>query len=964
MLNIATESAVPPLMPTVDATAPMVVDTRYADHKIIRRNGAVVGFAPGKIAIAVTKAFIAVQGGQAAASARIRELVETITEQVVNALIRRQPNGGTFHIEDVQDQVELALMRSGEHEVARAYVLYREKRAQERAAQKAAGAVPEAALHVIEDGQKKPLDTARLAGLVADACANLGENVTAEPIMQTVLRDLYDGVPMAEVEKALVLAARAMIEQDPAYSQVTARLLLNSIRHEVLGEAVTQAQMGERYADYFPQFIKKGIAAELLDEKLGQFDLARLAKVLDAGRDYQFGYLGLQTLYDRYFLHIEESRIELPQAFFMRVAMGLAINEVDREARAIEFYQVLSAFDFMSSTPTLFNAGTRHSQLSSCYLTTVTDDLDGIYQAIKENAMLQKYAGGLGNDWTPVRAMGARIKGTNGKSQGVVPFLKVVNDTAVAVNQGGKRKGAVCAYLETWHLDIEEFLDLRKNTGDDRRRTHDMNTANWVPDLFMQRVMEAGDWTLFSPNDVPDLHDLYGRKFAEAYAEYERKADRGEIKLFKRIPAVQMWRKMLSMLFETGHPWITFKDPCNIRSPQQHVGVVHSSNLCTEITLNTGETEIAVCNLGSVNLVNHLKDGALDLDKLKATIHTAMRMLDNVVDVNYYAVGKARNANLKHRPVGLGIMGFQDALQELHLAYASDDAVEFADRSMEAVAYYAYWASTELAAERGRYSSYEGSLWSRGILPHDSNRLLAEERGGYLEVDSSATLDWDSLRQRIAQYGMRNSNCLAIAPTATIANIVGVSASIEPTYQNLYVKSNLSGEFTVVNKYLVADLKKLGLWDEVMVADIKYFDGSLARIDRIPADLRTLYATAFEMEPSWLIECASRRQKWIDQAQSLNIYMAGASGKKLDETYKLAWVRGLKTTYYLRSLGATSAEKSTGKGGELNAVSAHVGGGMSAMDAAAARLPVPEIEGKACTMRPGDPGFEECEACQ
>jgi ribonucleoside-diphosphate reductase alpha chain len=974
MLNIATESTVPAPIPVADTAVPAVIDTRYADYKIIRRNGAVVGFAPGKIAIAVTKAFIAVQGGQAAASARIRELVEAITHQVVNALIRRQPNGGTFHIEDVQDQVELALMRSGEHEVARAYVLYREKRAQERAAAKAAGAAPETTLHVVENGQRKPLDSARLAAALTDACSGLGENVKAEPILQTVMRDLYDGVPMAEVEKALVLAARAMIEQDPAYSYVTARLLLNSIRHEVLGDAVTQAQMAERYVEYFPQFIKQGIDAELLDERLAQFDLARLGRVLDAGRDYQFGYLGLQTLYDRYFLHIEERRIELPQAFFMRVAMGLAINEIDRESRAIEFYQVLSSFDFMSSTPTLFNAGTRHSQLSSCYLTTVTDDLDGIYQAIKENAMLQKFAGGLGNDWTPVRAMGARIKGTNGKSQGVVPFLKVVNDTAVAVNQGGKRKGAVCAYLETWHLDIEEFLDLRKNTGDDRRRTHDMNTANWIPDLFMQRVMEGldatgvnpnqGMWTLFSPSDVPDLHDLYGRAFAEAYVEYERRADRGEIKHFKRIPAVQMWRKMLSMLFETGHPWITFKDPCNIRSPQQHVGVVHSSNLCTEITLNTGDSEIAVCNLGSVNLVNHLRDGKLDLDKLKATIHTAMRMLDNVVDVNYYAVGKARNANLKHRPVGLGIMGFQDALQELRVAYASEEAVEFADRSMEAVAYYAYWASTELAAERGRYSSYEGSLWSRGILPHDSNRLLLEERGGYLEVDSSTSLDWDALRQRIAQHGMRNSNCLAIAPTATIANIVGVSASIEPTYQNLYVKSNLSGEFTVANKYLVADLKQLGLWDEVMVADIKYFDGSLARIDRIPADLRALYATAFEIDARWLIECASRRQKWIDQAQSLNIYMAGASGKKLDETYKLAWVRGLKTTYYLRTLGATSAEKSTGKGGELNAVSAHVGGGLSAMDAAAANLPVPEVEGKVCTMRPGDPGFEECEACQ
>jgi len=605
----------------------------------------------------------------------------------------------------------------------------------------------------------------------------------------------------------------------------------------------------------------------------------------------------------------------------------------------------------MSSTPTLFNAGTRHSQLSSCYLTTVSDDLDGIYQAIKENAMLQKFAGGLGNDWTNVRALGARIKGTNGKSQGVIPFLKVVNDTAVAVNQGGKRKGAVCAYLETWHLDMEEFLELRKNTGDDRRRTHDMNTSNWIPDLFMKRVMENQDWTLFSPNDVPDLHDRFGKDFEAAYIAYEDKAARGELKLFRKIPAQQMWRKMLSMLFETGHPWITFKDPCNIRSPQQHVGVVHSSNLCTEITLNTNEHEIAVCNLGSVNLVNHLKDGQLDHDKLKRTISTAMRMLDNVVDVNFYTVGKARNANLKHRPVGMGIMGFQDCLLNLRIPYASETAVEFADRSMESVAYYAYWASSELAQERGRYSSFTGSLWDQGILPHDSNKLLAEQRGGYLEVDESVSMDWDKLRARIKKYGMRNSNCLAIAPTATIANIVGVSASIEPTYQNIYVKSNLSGEFTVANQYLVTDLKKLGMWDEVMIGDLKYFDGSLSKIDRVPGELRQLYATAFEVEPKWLVEAASRRQKWIDQAQSLNIYMAGASGKKLDDTYKLAWLRGLKTTYYLRTLGATSAEKSTGKGGELNAVP--VSGGV----AAAAAAPATEV--KFCSI--DDP---TCESCQ
>lgn len=768
--------------------------------------------------------------------------------------------------------------------------------------------------------------------------------------------------------KSAILSARALVEKDPAYSQVTARLLLHTIRKEVLGEEVSQDGMAARYAEYFPTFIARGIEGGLLSPDLAGYDLTKLGKALNAKRDLQFGYLGLQTLYDRYFLHIRGTRIELPQVFFMRVAMGLALRETDREARAIEFYEILSSFDFMSSTPTLFNSGTLHSQLSSCYLTTVSDDLEGIYDAIKENALLAKYAGGLGNDWTPVRALRSHIKGTNGESQGVVPFLKVVNDTAVAVNQGGKRKGAVCTYLESWHLDIEEFLELRKNTGDERRRTHDMNTANWIPDLFMKRVMEGGEWTLFSPSDCPDLHDKYGKAFEEAYVGYEARVASGDLKLFKKMPALTLWRKMLSMLFETGHPWITFKDPCNIRSPQQHVGVVHSSNLCTEITLNTNESEIAVCNLGSVNLVAHMKPAAgggfeLDHEKIKRTVSIAMRMLDNVIDINYYAVDKARNSNARHRPVGMGIMGFQDCLQMMRVPYASQAAVEFADRSMEAVCYHAYWASSLLAEERGRYQSYEGSLWSRGILPQDTLKMLRDERGGHVEVDESSTLDWDALRARIKQHGMRNSNCIAIAPTATISNIIGVSACIEPTFQNLYVKSNLSGEFTVVNDYLVRDLKKLGLWDEVMVADLKYFDGSLSRIDRVPSELRELYATAFEVEPSWLVECASRRQKWIDQAQSLNIYMAGASGKKLDDTYKLAWKRGLKTTYYLRTLGATSAEKSTGRGGELNAVSA---GGTSAAApvSAAPVLPEPEVLGAVCTMRPGDPGFEECEACQ
>ncbi|HQR19894.1 MAG TPA: ribonucleoside-diphosphate reductase subunit alpha, partial [Burkholderiaceae bacterium] len=810
-------------------------------------------------------------------------------------------------------------------------------------------------------GRRVPLDLLRVEALVRSACEGLSEYVTPDAILGETVKNLYDGVPLEEVYKSAILAARALIEMDPAYSYVTARLLLHTMRREVLGEEATQAAMNGRYAEYFPGFIKYGIEAELLDEKLALFDLGTLAAALKPERDLQFNYLGLQTLYDRYFLHHEGRRFELPQAFFMRVAMGLALNEIDREARAIEFYEVLSTFDFMSSTPTLFNSGTRHSQLSSCYLSTVSDDLDGIYEAIKENALLAKYAGGLGNDWTPVRALGSHIKGTNGKSQGVVPFLKVVNDTAVAVNQGGKRKGAVCCYLETWHLDIEEFLELRKNTGDDRRRTHDMNTANWIPDLFMKRVMEGGDWTLFSPSDCPDLHDKTGAAFEEAYLRYEDKAARGDLKLFRKIPALTLWRKMLSMLFETGHPWITFKDACNLRSPQQHVGTIHSSNLCTEITLNTSGSEIAVCNLGSVNLPAHMKAdgrGGFELDhaKLKKTVRTAMRMLDNVIDINYYAVPKARNSNVRHRPVGLGIMGFQDCLHQMRTPYASEGAVGFADTSMEAVCYYAYWASTELAEERGRYSSFPGSLWDRGILPQDSLGLLKEQRGGYVEIDTSSTMDWDALRGRIKQYGMRNSNCVAIAPTATISNIIGVDACIEPTFQNLFVKSNLSGEFTVVNEHLVRDLKKLGLWDEVMVSDLKYFDGSLAKIDRVPAEIRSLYATAFEIEPAWLIECAARRQKWIDQAQSLNIYMAGASGKKLDETYRLAWLRGLKTTYYLRTIGATHAEKSTTtRTGQLNAVSA---------DASATSAAMPEPEGKACMLKPGDPGFADCEACQ
>ncbi|MDX1985058.1 MAG: ribonucleoside-diphosphate reductase subunit alpha [Candidatus Obscuribacter sp.] len=895
---------------------------QFALYKVLRRNGNVVEFDPSKIAVAMTKAFLAVEGTHGRESSRVRDLVNKLTGQVVETLMRRLPEGGVLHIEHIQDQVELAMMRAGEQEVARGYVLYREARAKDRAARGAEVPQPVQAGPNVKrtDGTVVPLSQLGLNAIVKDACAGLGAVVEPERIYTATIESLYEGVQETEVVRSAIMSARALIETDPAYSFATARLLLHQMRLEVLGEGVSQEGMKERYATYFPEYIAKGIKVGLLDPRLATFDLEKISNALTAERDLKFQYLGLQTLYDRYLLHQEGIIFELPQAFWMRVAMGLSINEIDRETRAIEFYNLLSNFDFVSSTPTLFNSGTHRPQLSSCFLTTVDDDLSSIYEAVRENALLSKFSGGLGNDWTPVRALGAHISGTNGKSQGVVPFLKVVNDTAVAVNQGGKRKGAVCCYLETWHMDIEEFLELRKNTGDDRRRTHDMNTANWIPDLFMERVLENAQWTLFSPDEVPELHNLFGKKFKEAYERYERLADEGQIKLFKRVPAVNIWRKMLTMLFETGHPWMTFKDPCNLRSPQQHVGVVHSSNLCTEITLNTSESETAVCNLGSINLVAHVKDGKLDLEKLAATCRVAMRMLDNVIDINYYSVPKARNSNLRHRPVGLGVMGFQDALLTLRLPYASEAAVEFADYCQEAVSYYAILASSELAKERGAYNTFKGSLWDKGILPQDSLKLLSEARGGKLDIDTSSRLDWTPVREHIARHGMRNSNCLAIAPTATISNIIGVSQSIEPTFQNLYVKSNLSGEFTVVNTYLVEDLKRLGLWDEVMVHDLKYFDGSLRPIDRIPDEVKALYATAFEVEPRWLVEAASRRQKWIDQAQSLNLYMAEPSGRKLDETYKLAWTKALKTTYYLRTASATAPEKSTTQIGVLNKV--------------------------------------------
>lgn len=906
-----------------------VEDLDVNNLKVIKRDGSLISFNATKIKVAITQAFLDAEGDNAALSNRIHGIVNELTDEVAIGLRRYLQTGGHVQVEEIQDQVELVLMRNEFRTVARSYILYREEHKKLREQTEKESKKENSISITMEDGTTKPLDIDALYRVVNEACTNL-EEVSSELIVADTVKNLFDKVNIKDVRKTLIMSSRTLIETEPNYSYVTSRLLLSDACIEVAKVLELPApKLGEDMKGLYPSFfsasIAKGVEVELLDPKMQEFDLERLGKAIDHSRDYLFSYLGLQTLYDRYFLHDDLNRFELPQTFFMRVAMGLSLEEDDKNSRAIEFYNLISTFNYMCSTPTLFNSGTVRSQLSSCFLTTVPDDLSSIYNAIKDNALLSKFAGGLGNDWTPVRGMNAHIKGTNGKSQGVVPFLKVANDTAVAVNQGGKRKGAVCAYLENWHIDVEEFLELRKNTGDDRRRTHDMNTAIWVPDLFMKRVLEGKDWTLFSPDEAPKLHDLFGDAFEKEYEKHEELAAQGKIANFKHVSAKGLWRKMLSMLFETGHPWITFKDTCNVRSPQQHAGVIHSSNLCTEITLNTSADEIAVCNLGSVNLAQHVTSKGLDTEKLRKTVNTAIRMLDNVIDINYYSVIQARRSNLKHRPIGLGLMGFQDALYKLNISYASEEAVEFADRSMEHISYYAIEASSGLAKERGTYASFEGSLWSKGILPIDSINRLQEYRGLYLEQDRSQTLDWDTLREKVKTVGMRNSNTMAIAPTATISNICGVSQSIEPTYQNLFVKSNLSGEFTVVNKFLVRDLKQLGIWDSVMVNDLKYFDGSVQRIERIPDEIKDKYATAFEIDPKWLIDAASRRQKWIDQAQSLNLYIAKPSGKKLDVIYRTAWLRGLKTTYYLRSLGATDTEKSTINRSNLNAVDSSVG---------------------------------------
>ncbi|MFT5299320.1 MAG: ribonucleoside-diphosphate reductase alpha chain [Mariniblastus sp.] len=881
-----------------------------------KRDGRVLSLERSLITSAIQKAFCAERnlGDISELSEKLLGEIDEVTLSVIEDVKTEAATDQGVSVEYIQDVVERQLMKREHFSVARRYILYRaehNKIRQLRAEERMDSTEPFPELMVSRDGQLENLDFDRLRSQVANACEGLNGTCSSSELLEEVEKQFFNGITPKEIGRSMVLAARARIERDPDYDTVSGRLVLNIIYRESLGKSAAGGDVAALYKEKFAEYISTGIEAERISPELATFELDKLADALVADRDNLFPYLGLQTIYDRYLLHIEGRRFEAPQYFWMRVAMGLSIQEENKTDRAIEFYNILSSFRFTSATPTLFNAGTLHPQLSSCYLSTVSDDLDSIFKAIGDNAKLSKWAGGLGNDWTNVRATNSHIKGTNGQSQGVIPFLKVVSDTAVAVNQGGKRKGAVCSYLESWHLDVEEFLDLRKNTGDERRRTHDMHTANWIPDLFMKRVHDEQDWTLFSPDEAPDLHDLYGKAFEERYVQYEQDAADGKIKLTRKVAALDLWRKMLTRVFETGHPWITFKDPSNVRSPQDHTGVVHSSNLCTEILLNTSADEIAVCNLGSINMLNHVKDGELDLEKLEETINSAVRMLDNVIDINFYPAPEAKNANHRHRPVGLGLMGFQDALSACGISYASEEAVDFADKSMEAISYFAILASSRLAEERGTYSTYEGSKWDRGLLPIDTVALLEEERGMAIDMDKSTSMDWDKVRAMVAEHGIRNSNVMAIAPTATISTIIGVTQSIEPTYKHLFVKSNLSGEFVQINVKLVNELKALGLWDDDMLEKIKYYDGALGEIPGLPENIKGRYATAFEIDPSWIIRCASRRQKWIDMGQSLNLYLGQPSGRKLDEMYRLAWQSGLKTTYYLRSLSATQVEKST-----------------------------------------------------
>ncbi len=926
--------------------------------RIYRHDGStLVRFNPMKIASSIARAFrLARQIESDVLPEEVVTSVNLLTQIIVERAVKQHNDQKMLHISDIENMIEEELMAARSFMEAKAFILYRVGKEEVKLPKEIKPHKDQTFIVIEENGAELTISEREIRKKIEHASREYKDQIDVSHLVALTVSNFYNGIKEKEVDTAMIMAARSMVEKDPLYSFITARILLDKVYRETMEVSAMDAKLEKTHQQYFPKYIKMGISYKRLSPQLLDFDLVALAQAMDLKRDDLFQYLGLQTLYDRYFIHEEGRRLETPQIFWMRVAMGLALEEKEKTKRAIEFYNLLSEHYFTSATPTLFNSGTIHSQLSSCYLSTVMDDLHHIFKIVADDAQLSKWAGGIGNDWTNVRATGSLIKGTNGKSQGVIPFLKVANDTAVAVNQGGKRKGAMCAYLETWHLDIEDFLELRKNTGDERRRTHDMNTANWIPDLFMKRVQANEPWTLFSPIDTPDLHDLYGQAFEKRYAEYEKLAANGKIKNYKTVDALTLWRKMLSMLFETGHPWITFKDPSNVRGAQDHVGVIHSSNLCTEILLNTSKEETAVCNLGSINLIKHITDKGMDEERLAKTIRTAIRMLDNVIDINFYPIEETRNSNLRHRPIGLGIMGFQDVLYKLNISYASPEAVQFSDESMEMISYYAILASSELAKERGTYETYKGSKWERGYLPIDTIDLLEKERGDTIYMDRSHKMNWNKVREHVKQHGMRNSHTMAIAPTATIANIIGVIPSIEPTYKNLYVKSNLSGEFTVPNSYLIEKLKEFGLWDEHMLDDLKYYDGSILEIDRIPDEVKNLFLTAFEMEPDWLIECASRRQKWIDMGQSLNLYLAEPSGKKIHEMYMNAWRKGVKTCYYLRCLAATQIEKSTT---DINKRGLQPRWMKST--SASARISVDREEAppkKACSLEEG------CESCQ
>ncbi|MBM3257268.1 MAG: ribonucleoside-diphosphate reductase subunit alpha [Candidatus Liptonbacteria bacterium] len=877
--------------------------------QIKKRNGSIVSFDRARIERAMDKAFIAT--GVPLTETQLFDLTNLVVREIDRKFVERVPG-----VEDIQDIVERVLAESGHFNVSKSYVLYRRERekVRERKKWETLERVERRELNVKRrDGTTARFDVAQIERAIRNVSNEYpAAAINVYEILEDVKTGLYDGISTSEINQVVLMALKARIERDPVYSNVAARFLANDLYKEVLGVDEFEKGFIEAYQSGFAKAMKRGVECGRFDKRVLEADLEALGKTLVPERDQLFEFMGIQTLYDRYFMRDYDQNIfEVPQYFWMRVALGLSLIEPKKEARAMEFYHTISTFRYVPSTPTLLHSATTHPQMSSCYLTTVEDDLHHIFKCIGDNAQLSKWSGGVGNDWSNLRAVGALIKSINTTSQGVVPFLKIVDATTASINRSGKRRGATCVYLETWHYEVEDFLELRKNTGDERRRTHDINTSNWIPDLFMKRLREDGEWTLFSPDEVGDLHHVYGKEFEKRYIEYEAKADKGEIQLWKRIKAQELWRKMITMLFETGHPWMTFKDPCNIRSPQDHVGVVHSSNLCTEITLNTSREETAVCNLGSVNLVRHFEHGKINYELLGQTVITAIRLLDNVIDLNYYPTIEAKNSNLQHRPVGLGIMGYQDLLYKVRMQFASEEAVQLSDSLMEFVSYHAILASSKLAEERGTYSSYKGSKWDRGLFPVDTLGILEEERGIPTGIEKEGKLDWAPVRESVKKHGMRNSNCLAIAPTATIANISGCLPSIEPIYKNLYVKSNFSGEFTVINKYLVEDLERLNLWKDEIVEKLKFYDGSVQRIAELPEELRNRYMEVFEIDPHWIVEHAAHRGKWIDQSQSVNIFTASESGPFIADVYMEAWQKGLKTTYYLRTLGASSIEKST-----------------------------------------------------